>query len=94
MPKIIFSFCIQLSNFQSALEYFPDQLNVSAGILAFIILFSMISYVLYWYLLLPDNFTEEQEFMSIRFQNMKFNYPILYLGYQAVFMLILSILLA
>jgi len=94
MFKIIFSFAIQLGNDQSAQEYFPDELNVTAGILAFIIVFSMISYVLYWYLLLPDNFTEEQEFMSLRFQNMQFNYPIIFLAYQALFILTLSILIA
>lgn len=92
--KIIFSLCIQLNNDQSTYEHFPDELNVSTGILAFVILFSMISYVLYWYLLLPDNFTDEQEFMYLRFQNMKFSYPIVYLAYQALFILALSILMA
>ena len=94
MLKITFSFCIQLNNDQSAQYYFPDQLNACAGILALIIVFSMVSYVLYWYLLLPDNFTEEQEFMFIRLQKMKFNYPIIYLGYQSLFILTLAILVA
>jgi hypothetical protein len=91
MFKIIFSFCIQLSNEAAPYENFPDQLNVIAGILAFIIIFSMISFVLYWYLLLPANFSEEEEFMSIRFQNMSFYYPVVYLGYQAVFILVIAI---
>jgi hypothetical protein len=51
----------------------------------------MISFVLYWFLLLPNNFSEEQEFMSIQFQNMSFYYPVFYLGYQAIFILIIAI---
>lgn len=92
MFKIIFSFCIQLSSESVPTEHFPDQVNVVTGILAFIIIFSMISFVLYWFLLLPSTFTEEEEFMSLKFQNMSFYYPVLYLGYQAVFILIISII--
>lgn len=60
MFKIIFSFCVQLSSESVPIEHFPDQLNVIAGIIAFVLIFSMVSFVLYWFLLLPPNFSEEE----------------------------------
>ncbi len=60
--------------------------------MAFILVFSLFSYVLYWFLLLPQNFSDDQEFMSLSFQNMNFFYPIVYIGYQSLFILTISIL--
>lgn len=91
MFKIFFSFCVQLSNESTPHQYFPDQFNVVLGIIAFILIFSMISFVLFWFLLLPNNFSEEQEFMSLKFQNMNFYYPVLYLLYQTIFIFVISI---
>ena len=82
---------MQLSSEHIPKLHFTDQLNVVAGIIAFIIIFSMISFILYWFLLLPSNFTEEEEFMSIRFHNMRFYYPLFYLSYQAILILVIVI---
>lgn len=64
---------------------------MTTAILAFILVFSVISYILYWFLLLPSNYTEDQEFMSLSFQNMSFYYPMVYINYNAIFILIISI---
>ena len=52
----------------------------------------MITYILNWFLLLPNNFTEDQEFMNVSFQNMSFYYPVLYLAYQTIFILTISVI--
>lgn len=67
MFKIIFSFCIQLSNNAQVIETFPDQLNVLSGMVAFVLVFSMVSFVLYWFLLLPEDYTEDKDFIYLRF---------------------------
>jgi hypothetical protein len=52
----------------------------------------MISFVLYWYLLLPEHYSEEKEFMYLQFAAMMPGYPIIYLTYQSLFILVISIL--
>jgi len=60
MFKIIFCFCVQLSTETSVVSVFADEINITLGMVAFVILFSLISFVLFWFLLLPANFTEDQ----------------------------------
>lgn len=92
MFEIIFSFCIQLSDYSVAYSRFSDSVNVITGIMAFVVVFSMISFILYWFLLLPENHNEENEFMSLKFENMFLSYPIIYLFYQCIFILLVEIL--
>ena len=91
MNKVIFCFCVQLSSERTYIENLPDELNVIFAMIAFIMVFSVISFILYWYLLLPAGHNEEQEFMSLRFSNMSEYYPILYLAYQAILILSIAI---
>jgi len=56
MKKVIFCFCVQLSSEVSYIENLPDELNVIFAMIAFIMVFSVISFILYWYLLLPAGY--------------------------------------
>jgi hypothetical protein len=60
MFKIIFSFCLQLSTENAVTALFEDEVNITFGVVAFVTLFAVISFVLFWFLLLPANFSEDQ----------------------------------
>lgn len=38
-----------------------------SGMVAFVLVFSMVSFVLYWFLLLPEDYTEDKDFIYLRF---------------------------
>lgn len=62
--------------------------------LSFIMLFIVITYIANWFVMIPENLTENDRFQSLQFRNMKFHYPIIYLIYQALFIFTVSIFYA
>jgi hypothetical protein len=59
--------------------------------LAFLVLFGVIFFILNWYAVIPDSLTEDTTYLCLRFRNMRFSYPVVYLLYQIIFICLNSI---
>jgi hypothetical protein len=59
--------------------------------ITFLILFIVIIFIFNWYSMIPDTLTDGQVYHSLKFSNMKFFYPIMYLTYQIIFICSVSI---
>lgn len=92
MFKIIFSLVIQMGNDQTVQQTFSDELNVFASIVAFGFVCFGLSFVVYWYFFLPDDHPEYQEFLYLSFQKMSAGYPVVYLLYQLLIILTISLI--
>lgn len=82
MLKIFVVFIEQLSSSTSSIILFSDHTSIVLALISFLILFSIIIYIINWFIMVPDNLGEGEAFMSLRFRNMRLYYPVLYLIYQ------------
>ena len=90
MFKILVVFIVQMSSNTSNTTLFSDDTNVSLALINFLILISIIVYIINWYIMTPDGLGEEG-FLALRFRNMRLYYPVLYLIYQILHVAVIAI---
>lgn len=91
MFLVISSCCIQFNTLQSTYFIQDNSINIFMSMLTCCSFFVIFFYLTSWYVFLPNNFTEGDIFMRLSFKNMKFYYPLLYIMYKLILIMLISI---